>query len=87
MVVFRVHWLRAKCQAERANEELTLVRKEMGWVPLYFRHEANSWTQWLIDNPNGSTGRICYAKKQKSLWTELARSAVEAFASRLGTVL
>jgi|SRR5882762_1463574 len=43
MVVYRVHWLKAKARRDRWREEQTLLASEMQWTELFFRYRASLW--------------------------------------------
>ena len=48
-LVRRVHWLRARAQFMRWQEEVTLNTYEMQWTVRYFRHMNIKWT--IPDRP------------------------------------
>ncbi|KAH9474324.1 hypothetical protein JR316_0012782 [Psilocybe cubensis] len=79
----RVHWLRARAQFQRWNEEATILDYEMLWTVNYFVHKAEWWRCSASVHSNGEVlvgdmvqrGRIAYAERQASLWDNLARQA------------
>lgn len=43
IVVYRVHWLKAKSRRDRWREEQVLLASEMEWTEIFFRHRASCW--------------------------------------------
>ena len=76
-VVQRVHWLRARAQKNRWQEELTLVGYEMEWTTRYFLHKAGMWQEQLGDQT--LPGPKAYAARQSAQWGNLASDAERAF--------
>jgi hypothetical protein len=77
-VVQRVHWLRARAQKNRWQEELMLVGYEMEWTTRYFLHRAEKWQAQLGDE-NLQAGPKAYAARQAAQWGDLASDAEQAF--------
>ena len=71
--VYRVHWLRAKAQKDRWNEEIILLESETGWVRAFFTSKADEWNvvkKEAMDK--GDRGLDCYAAWQNDMYTKLA---------------
>jgi len=77
-VVQRVHWLRARAQKNRWQEELTLVGYEMEWTTRYFLYRAGKW-QTQFGKENQQAGTKAYAARQAAQWGDLASDADRAF--------
>ncbi|KAF8799489.1 hypothetical protein BYT27DRAFT_7227805 [Phlegmacium glaucopus] len=86
--VRRVHWLRARAQHMRWEEQVTLTSYEMQWTVRYFLHKSCAWA-----TPSGTgiptrtsagqfrtAGSIAYAKRQHTVWEEIMRKADRTFA-------
>jgi len=76
--VQRVHWLRARANRNRWEEELILVGYEMGWSVRYFLHHAAVWEE----HGKGaalSPGAVAYAARQVARWNQMAASADHVF--------
>ncbi|KAF8801026.1 hypothetical protein BYT27DRAFT_7227064 [Phlegmacium glaucopus] len=55
-----VHWLRARAQLNRWQEEVSLTAYEM------------QWTRWAgVMGPNGTAGLVAYAKRKQAMWEHL----------------
>ncbi|KAF9552461.1 hypothetical protein CPC08DRAFT_646869 [Agrocybe pediades] len=80
----RVHWLRARAQAERWHEERLLVTYEMQWTVRSFLHKSEDWKKAALPgrtDPPGVTalpqrrdspGAKAYAQRQAHTWLALA---------------
>ena len=73
--VHRVHWLRARAQLMRWQEEVTLTGYEMQWTVAFFVHNSKKWGKLS----GSSAGRIAYASRKKAMWNHLAIRADRAF--------
>ncbi|KAF8801024.1 hypothetical protein BYT27DRAFT_7116196, partial [Phlegmacium glaucopus] len=63
-----IHWLRARAQLMRWQEEVTLTRYEMQWTVAFFSYSSHKWGMQL-----GSTaGAIAYAKHNQAMWHQFA---------------
>jgi hypothetical protein len=80
-VVKRVHWLRARAQKTRWQEELLLVTYEMQWTVRYFIHQTNQW-ELALAYLNITPGAHAYASRQNMAWYQLACQADTAFRSQ-----
>lgn len=78
IIVQRVHWLRARAQKNRWQEELTLIRYEMEWTTRYFLHRAETW-QTQLGEKDLHAGPIAYAARQAAQWGDMALDAERAF--------
>ncbi|KAF8802066.1 hypothetical protein BYT27DRAFT_7008681, partial [Phlegmacium glaucopus] len=86
--VRRVHWLRARAQRMRWEEQVTLTSYEMHWTVRYFLHKSRAWaipsgTGILTGTSAGqfrTAGSIAYAKRQHTVWEEIMRKADRTFA-------
>ena len=76
--VQRVHWLCARAQKNRWEEELTLVKYEMEWTARYFLYWASQWNDKFND-PSVQSGPKAYAARQAAQWTQMALSADRVF--------
>ncbi|KAM6490431.1 hypothetical protein JOM56_014104, partial [Amanita muscaria] len=76
----RVHWLRARAQMTRWQEELLLVTYEMQWTVRYFLHQTTKWES-ALSHPNITPGASAYASRQKMKWHKLTCRADKAFRS------
>ena len=75
--VQRVHWLRARAQNHRWQEELILVKHEMEWTTRYFVHRARVWIDRIT--PSQKPGPNAYAARQRAQWMQLADDADRLF--------
>jgi hypothetical protein len=78
--VQRVHWIRARAQKHRWEEELILVQYEMEWTTRSFLHKAREW-QNRFEEPNIDPGPKAYAARQSSQWRRMACDADRLFRS------
>ena len=82
MIVQRVHWLRARAQSGRWNEEAILVGYEMQWTVKYFEHQAEEWDQLGGAGNEGTvlaSGPAAYAARKAAMWRWLANKATKRF--------
>ena len=75
-----IHWLRARAQWHRWQEETVLVNYEMEWTVRYFLKEADTWKSWSL-NIQQSLGAIAYAARQSAVWYGRAATAERCFTS------
>ena len=61
--VHRVSWLKARARYERWKEELQIVKREMLWTTLWFKHHEQKWERRYKTYPK--PGLKAYAAKQK----------------------
>ena len=82
MIVQRVHWLRARAQSGRWNEEAILVGYEMQWTVRYFLQQGERWDNLVIaEKERGrlSAGPAAYAAHKAAMWRWLALRAKKCF--------
>jgi hypothetical protein len=75
--VYRLHWLRARAQANRWTEELKLTHHEMSWTVRFYMYMAKKWE--FRRSLRNSNGHHAYAGKQIVMWNELGRVADSLF--------
>lgn len=78
--VQRVHWIRARAQRNRWEEELILIRYEMQWTTKSFLHWAQIWEERFQEG-NSNPGPKAYAARQCGQWRSLATDADQVFRS------
>ncbi len=78
MSVQREHWLRARAQKNRWQEELILLKYEMEWTTRFFLHGAQKWQTWLKDT-SLEMGARAYVARQAAQWLSLALDAEQFF--------
>lgn len=74
IIVKRVHWLRARAQYHRWNEELLLIGHEMVWTVRYYLYKSNRWGT-ASATFGISPGAAAYAKRKQVMWRHLAQMA------------
>jgi hypothetical protein len=74
-LVRRIHWLRARAQYKRWQEEVTITRYEMQWTVAYFAYNGDKWE----DRLDTSAGANAYANRKKTMWHQMALRADKAF--------
>ena len=83
ITVKRVHWLRARSQKNRWEEEFLLVCHEMQWTTRYFVHLSSMWEDRFRGNsslPGAGAGAVAYAARQAALWKQMGIAAENLFA-------
>lgn len=74
-----MHWLRAKAQLERWQEERDSIRNEAVWIPAYFHSKAESWKSWMEMAALAKLpGHAAYASQHAHGWEEMCRSSIRA---------
>ncbi|KAG1864361.1 hypothetical protein F4604DRAFT_1513042, partial [Suillus subluteus] len=63
---YRVNWLKSKARWQRWEEELSLVRHEMGWTVGWFRYKKEGWER--RSHKATKHGHQAYAQRQVLLW-------------------
>ena len=76
--------MRAKARRDRWDEELKLVKHEMSWVVLWFKHQKLVWEK-RAEKSNGADkpGHRIYALKQVDLWHRLENHARREFLEKM----
>jgi hypothetical protein len=78
--VNRVHWIRARAQKNRWQEELTLTGYEMQWTVRHFQHQAGKWRKWRNQaEDSDKQGAAAYAARKDVMWTKMAQHADRKF--------
>jgi hypothetical protein len=80
IAVQRVHWLRARAQKNRWDEELSLVKYEMEWTARYFLYRAREWEK-RFDSEDLYARPKAYAARQAAQWFYMASNADRLFKS------
>ncbi|KAF8799289.1 hypothetical protein BYT27DRAFT_7121086, partial [Phlegmacium glaucopus] len=75
--VRRVHWLRARAQLNRWQEEVSLTGYKMQWTVRYFSFQSQSWAG--VADATGNAGHVTYAKQKRAMWEQLRVKADRIF--------
>ncbi|KAG1841841.1 hypothetical protein F4604DRAFT_1597863, partial [Suillus subluteus] len=78
---YRVNWLKAKARWQRWEEELSLVRHEMGWTVSWFGHKKDEWDR-RYDQAT-KLGHQAYAQCQVLLWERFLLDAENSFKDKM----
>lgn len=92
-LVRRVHWLRARAQLNRWQEQVTLTTYEMEWTVRYFLNMKEKWLMKanagtvtspgpssVIDtSPQMTLGSMAYWNRKKAVWEDLVKKADSFF--------
>jgi hypothetical protein len=73
LVVRHVHWLRARAQLMRWQEEVTLITYEMHWAVRFFAQKSQIWAN--AGDKSGlpvKAGHAAYADRQNDMWKQIA---------------
>ncbi|KAG1799946.1 uncharacterized protein HD556DRAFT_1305447 [Suillus plorans] len=76
-LVYRVNWLKAKARWNRWQEELRLVRHEMGWTINWFKYHQNEWER--RGGQATRPGHQAYAYQQVLMWGRFVEEAEKNF--------
>ena len=74
-LVRRIHWLQARAQFMRWQEEVTLTRCEMQWTVAFFIYNSKKWGEYS----GSSAGTIAYTRRKREMWIQLAVRADKTF--------
>ncbi|KAM6503384.1 hypothetical protein JOM56_000327 [Amanita muscaria] len=74
---YRVSWLKAKARYERWDEELKIVKHEMCWTILWFKHQEHVWERRFVEHVE--PGLQAYAAKQRHIWERFKKNAEDSF--------
>lgn len=86
--VRRVHWLRARAQLMRWQEEVTLISYEMQWTVRYFLYKSREWAVRLpalaqtvspTIGPDPTLGAVAYIRCKQAMWHDLAEKGNKIF--------
>jgi hypothetical protein len=81
-LVWRIHWLRARAQLMRWQEEVTLTTYEMQWTVRYFIYKSQKWSMIVDDDIKqleSSAGALAYARRKESKWLLLSWKSDRSF--------
>ncbi|PPR03993.1 hypothetical protein CVT26_001037, partial [Gymnopilus dilepis] len=82
----RVHWLRARAQKNRWDEEKILTHWEMVWTTKFFISKADYWKLCRRRCLNGGhLGAAAYAARQVHFWQGMAARANSTFGAAFPT--
>jgi hypothetical protein len=84
LLVQRVHWLRARAQRMRWQEEVTLTTYEMQWTVKFFTYNAEMWKRFQdteADFSNVGAGATAYARRKQATWDQLCLQSDRTFKS------
>ncbi|KAI6018871.1 hypothetical protein EDC04DRAFT_2607677 [Pisolithus marmoratus] len=70
---YQINWLKARARRDRWKEEVLLVRHEMLWTSLWFKHHKNIWEKRALQSTK--PGKEAYANKQIGLWSDFDKKA------------
>ncbi len=74
-----MHWLHAKAQLERWQEEGYSIHNEAVWIPAYFHFKAECWKTWEDTAAQQALpGHKVYASRHAHAWEEMSRSSMKA---------
>jgi hypothetical protein len=79
--VQRVSWLKARARYERWKEELQMVKHEMVWTTLWFKHLEQNWD--VHYKSSEKPRQKAYAAKQKDVWQRFRIKAEEKFGKHM----
>lgn len=82
--VERVSWFKARARYERWREELQMVKHEMFWTTLWFKHHVSEWERRR--NGAQNAGHRAYAARQKNIWEKFRKRAEESFGTLMTVV-
>ncbi|KAF8449491.1 hypothetical protein L210DRAFT_3389124 [Boletus edulis BED1] len=72
LLVYRVHWLRAKATKDRWTEEEEILKAEFQWTINFFQRKAEDWDRRSLCNQNtGLCGPASYAARQTAIYARL----------------
>jgi hypothetical protein len=79
--VNRVHWIRARGQRNRWQEEFVLTGYEMEWTVRSYMFKSMEWDKHLQSSlADGDAGAAAYAARKKDDWNLMAYKADRQFA-------
>lgn len=79
-LVKRVHWMRARAQLHRWQEENILTAFEMDWTTRFFLHKVKLWGEVATFGLHSRhRGGEAFAERQKLFWKGMALRAETAF--------
>lgn len=69
--------MKARAKYQRWKEELEMVKHEMVWTTLWFKHHEQEWERQHKNS--AKAGLKAYAAKQKDIWERFRKKAEERF--------
>ena len=83
-----MHWLRAKAQYERWEEEKDSIHNEAVWIPAYFHAKAECWRKWAeMAAEKRLPGHEAYASRQEHGWEAMSKSSIKALIPITSSIL
>ena len=82
VIVYRVHWLKAKAQQDCWKEEVKLLYHEMNFCVNFMKHMERLWKAWTSEEQGDSLtniGLYCYALRQVDMWRCMVSQAQHEF--------
>jgi len=73
--------LKAKARWKRWEEELTLVKHEMGWTTCWFKHQKEIWERRSMESIK--PGHRAYANQQALMWEKFVSEAETSFKEKM----
>ena len=77
-----MNWLRAKARFERWDEEIKIVKTEMGCTIRDYENRRITWEKRADESRKRGDlwrGHICYALQQMDMWFEFEEDAAMKF--------
>ena len=77
-----MHWLKAKAQRDRWEEEVKILYHEMDFYVNFMKHREGLWEDRAADASHHShtdSGLHCYALRQGDMWCLMAAQARQEF--------
>ncbi|KAG9312493.1 hypothetical protein JVU11DRAFT_6880 [Chiua virens] len=69
--------MNARARYQRWREELDLIKCEMLWTTLWFKHRQKEWQD--REEKSEEPGQQAYAAKQQQIWIRFAKTAEKTF--------
>lgn len=87
--VFRIRWINARAGVDRCDEEMAILRVEMGLIYRGYRNLSNVWAARadLMDNLGDKEAHAALAREQEEIWEEYAKRARHEFNALVPNVL
>ena len=82
VIVYQVHWLKAKAQQDCWKEEVKVLYHEMNFCVNFMKHMEGHWNAWTSEGEGDSLtniGLYCYALRQADMWRCMASQAWHKF--------
>ena len=77
LIVQHIHWLHARAQLMRWQEEVAITTYEMQWIVRFFSHKSMMWaklhsTRSAVAGQGAGAGAIAYTKHKQVTWEQLS---------------